>query len=192
MLRVIGGRFRGRRLLSVPGESTRPPLSRVRAAVANILADYVDGARVLDLFTGTGSYSIELLSRGASFATMIDIDGRAVDIAKKNVDSLGIADRVRVIRGDAISVARSLESVDHPYRIILVAPPYFSGLDLRAMEALRTSRLVDLSGIVVLQQHKKEAFSESYGSLRLKRTYLYGETRISTYLPSIDRPPVRA
>lgn len=182
MLRVIGGEFRGRTLASVPGEATRPPLAKVRAAVANILAEYIDGSRVIDLFSGTGSYSIELLSRGVAWATCIDLSPRAVDVIRKNIDSLGLSSRARVIQGDALRVIRALETSDEPYRIVLVAPPYFKGLDKRAMDALGSSGLPDPSGIVVLQQHKKEPFSETYGNLRLRKTYLYGETRISTYL----------
>ncbi len=183
MLRVIGGEFRGRILASVPGEDTRPPLAKVRAAVANIVAEYVDGARVIDLFSGTGSYSIELLSRGAAWATCIDLAPKAVSVIRRNLESLGLTGCSQVIQGDALRVVRSLESRDEPYRIALVAPPYFKGLDKQAMEYLGTSRLVDAAGIVVLQQHRKEPFSDEYGNLALRKTYLYGETRVTTYLP---------
>ena len=182
MLRVLGGEFRGRTLASVPGEDTRPPLAKVRAAVANIVVEYIDGSRVIDLFSGTGSYSVELLSRGAAWATCIDIAPKAISVIRKNLDSLGLFGRSRVIQGDAIRVVKGLEASDEPYRITLVAPPYFKGLDQKAMEMLGSSRLPDPSGIVVLQQHKKEPFAEAYGNLVLRKTYLYGETRVSTYL----------
>lgn len=186
MLKVIGGEFHGRILASVPGDVTRPPLARVRAAVANILAPYIDGARVLDLFAGTGSYSIELLSRGAPWATCVDVSPRAVEAMRKNVAILSLGGRVRVIQGDALRVVKSLEASDEPYRIVLVAPPYHKALDRQAMDLLGTSRLVDPSGIVVLQQHRKEPFEESYGRLRLRKAYLYGDTRVSTYLVEPD------
>lgn len=182
MIKVIGGEFGGRLLFSVPGEGTRPPLSKVRGAVANILAPYVEDARVVDLFSGTGSYSIELLSRGAAWATCIDRAPKAIETIRKNMASLSLDGRVRVIQGDALRVVRALEVSDAPYRIVLVAPPYFTGLDQQAMELLGTSPLVDPSGTVVLQQHKKELLKEAYGNLRLRRTYLYGETRVATYL----------
>lgn len=185
VLRVIGGEFRGRLLSSVPGEGTRPPLAKVRAAVANILALYIEDARVIDMFSGTGSYSIELLSRGAAWATCIDLAPRAIETIRKNVASLSLDGRVRIVQGDALRAVRALEASDEPYRIVLVAPPYFTGLDKQAMELLGRSPLVDPSGIVVLQQHKKEPFEEVYGSLRLRKTYLYGETRVTTYL--VDR-----
>ncbi|MGI6631445.1 MAG: 16S rRNA (guanine(966)-N(2))-methyltransferase RsmD [Bacillota bacterium] len=182
MIKVIGGEFRGRSLLSVPGETTRPPLAKVRGAVANILVEYIDGARVIDLFSGTGSYSIELLSRGASHATCIDKNPKAVEIIRKNLSTLGIESRARVIIGDALRIVRLLEKTEKPYSIALVAPPYFTGLDKGAMDILGTSPLVDPAGIVVLQQHRKEKHEESYGRLAINRTYMYGDTRVSTYL----------
>ncbi|HHY75526.1 MAG TPA: 16S rRNA (guanine(966)-N(2))-methyltransferase RsmD [Firmicutes bacterium] len=183
MIKVIGGEFRGRNLLSVPGESTRPPLARVRAAVANILAGYVEGASVLDLFAGTGSYSIELISRGARSATCIDKNPRAVETIRKNVSSLGIQDRVRLINGDALRVMGLLEKEGLRFEIVLVAPPYFTELDQRAMDLLGKSTLVDPAGIVILQQHRREKMEEKWGHLSLRKTYSYGDTRISTYLP---------
>ncbi len=187
MLRVIGGEFRGRNLHTVPGEDTRPPLAKVRAAVANVLVEYIEGARILDLFAGTGSYSIELLSRGASFATCIDKSPKAVEIIRKNVSTLGLVGRVRVVSGDSTRVIGTLDRAGENYRIVIVAPPYFAGLDKIAMDLLGKSHLVEPAGIVVLQQHKKEPHAESYGTLRLRKAYSYGETKISTYLVSQEQ-----
>ncbi len=190
MMKVIGGQFRGRNLYSVPGEATRPPLSRVRAAVANILVSYIDSAGVLDLFAGTGSYSIELISRGARFATCIDISPRAIQTIRKNMALLGIENQVEVMEGDALSILRLLERAGKTYDIALVAPPYFTGLDQKAMSALSPGTLISPWGIVVLQQHRREDFRETYGSLRLRKKYSYGDTRISTYTlaPSATNP----
>lgn len=186
VIKVIGGEFRGRTLVSVPGESTRPPLARVRAAVANILASYTEGANVLDLFAGTGSYSIELISRGARSATCIDKNPRAVETIRRNLASLGIEDRVRLITGDATRMIGLLEKSGYRYEIILVAPPYFTELDQKFMELLGNSPLVDPAGIVVLQQHRREKLEEKWGRLSLRKTYSYGDTKISTYLPDLS------
>lgn len=182
MIKVIGGEFSGRTLSSVPGRSTRPPLARVRAAVANILQNYIPGAKILDLFAGTGSYSIELLSRGAAFATMVDKDQRAVTVMKKNVKNLNLFHRVEIIHGDALKVISLLERKGRKYRIILVAPPYFTMLDQTSMQFLGTrTTLLEPEGIVLLQQHKKENHLERYGKLVLQKSYRYGDTYVSTY-----------
>ncbi|HHW17511.1 MAG TPA: 16S rRNA (guanine(966)-N(2))-methyltransferase RsmD [Firmicutes bacterium] len=181
MLRIIGGELAGRQIWSVPGEATRPPLARVRGAVANILMEYIPGSKVLDLFAGTGSYSIELLSRGSSFAVMVDNSPKAISVMKRNIDELGLTRRVELIQGDALKVIPLLKSRGETFQIILVAPPYFSGLDQTTMESLGTGTLLDPAGIVVLQQHKKELLQDEYGFLILKKTYSYGDTRISTF-----------
>lgn len=182
MLKVIGGEFRGRNLASVPGETTRPPLARVRGAVANILAPVTEGARVLDMFAGTGSFSIELLSRGADTATCIDKDPSAVEVIKKNVKTLGLSTRVEVILGDSLLVVRRLEASARQYDIILVAPPYFSGLDVKSMDFLGQSDLIAPGGVVVLQQHKRENHIEQAGNLKRLKFYSYGDTVVSTFV----------
>jgi 16S rRNA G966 N2-methylase RsmD len=110
------------------------------------------------------------------------MDPAAISVIRRNIAALSLDGRVRIIRGDALRVVKSLEAWEEPYRIALVAPPYFRGLDGQAMDLLGASTLVEPAGIVILQQHKKEPFQESYGRLRLRKTYLYGETRVSTYL----------
>ncbi len=186
MLKITGGLYRGRNLRSVPGDSTRPPLSKVRAAVCNILTGWTDSAKVLDLFSGTGSYSFELLSRGAESCTCIDKNPKAVETIRKNVDILGVRDQVRVIKGDFAQVLPALKRSGEKYDIILVAPPYFTGLDIKAMEKLGSGELLSPWGVTVLQQHKREDFRKRYGNLVLRKEYLYGVTRVSTYILSQD------
>ena len=94
MLRITGGYLAGRTISSLPGEDTRPPLTRVREAVANILNPYVEDAAVLDLFAGTGSFSFELLSRGAKSAVLIDKNPKAAGTAE-NAAKLGVEHLVR-------------------------------------------------------------------------------------------------
>ncbi|MGI6162687.1 MAG: 16S rRNA (guanine(966)-N(2))-methyltransferase RsmD [Bacillota bacterium] len=184
MLKIIGGYLAGRSILSVPGDNTRPPLARVRESVANILQTRIEEATVLDLFAGTGSYSFELLSRGSASAVMIDKNPKAVDVIKKNVSKLGLESKALVIRADALNTIQQLTVRRQAFDIILVAPPYHTGLDQSAMKMLSSGRLLSPGGIVVLQQARKETFNEEYGTLKLKKTYNYGDTRISTYVCS--------
>ena len=106
MLKIIGGYLAGRTILSVPGENTRPPLARVRESVGNILQTRVVGSKVLDLFAGTGSYSFELLSRGAERAILIDKNPRAVEIIKKNAAKLGLQSQTQVVHADALDMIK--------------------------------------------------------------------------------------
>ncbi|MGI6628393.1 MAG: 16S rRNA (guanine(966)-N(2))-methyltransferase RsmD [Bacillota bacterium] len=184
MLKIIGGYLAGRTILSVPGENTRPPLARVRESVGNILQTRVVGSKVLDLFAGTGSYSFELLSRGAERAILIDKNPRAVEIIKKNAAKLGLQSQTQVVHADALDMIKRFMQSRETFDIIIVAPPYFTRLDQAAMKMLSSKNLLGPDGIIVLQQARKERFHNEYGLLKLRKTYNYGDTRISTYISS--------
>jgi 16S rRNA (guanine966-N2)-methyltransferase len=186
VLRITGGYLAGRTISSLPGEDTRPPLTRVREAVANILNPYVEDAAVLDLFAGTGSFSFELLSRGAKSAVLIDKNPKAVQVLRKNAAKLGVEHLVEIVKADALQMIAIFEKSGDLFDIIMVAPPYFTGLDRASMEKLASGAILSPSGIVVLQQSRKERFNEAYGSLVLKKTYRYGDTRISTYVQGTE------
>ena len=116
-IRVTGGELRGRRL-QVPKRGTRPTTEKVREAVFSMLGD-IGGARVLDLFCGTGALAIEALSRGAAEATLVDTHPRA---ARENVERLGLGDRAEVVRSDAIRYLR--RAGGGSYDLVLCDPPY--------------------------------------------------------------------
>lgn len=103
-VRIVAGRFRGRRIASPPTDATRPLLDRVREALFSTLGDKVEGARVLDLFAGTGSFGLEALSRGASFARFIERDTATRRVLAENVEALGVGVEVEVQGGDALAV----------------------------------------------------------------------------------------
>lgn len=182
MLRIAGGRFKGRLIKSVPGDSTRPPLSRVRQALGNILAPVLAGADILDLYAGTGSYSIELLSRGAKSAVLVDNSPVAVKTMRENIQSLGIENLCTVIQGDALETLSAMVRQNRVFDVIVVAPPYFSGLDASTMSRLGDHPPLKPGGVVVLQQHRRETPVLKTGSLEALRTYKYGETRLTLYM----------
>jgi len=101
-MRIIAGELGGRRIEAPPGRGTRPMLDRVREALFSILADELPGARVLDLFAGSGSLALEAVSRGAERARAVERDPRALAVLRRNVEALGVSDRVEVARADAL------------------------------------------------------------------------------------------
>lgn len=123
-MRVIAGRLRGRRLHAARGRDVRPTAERVREALFSILGDAVAGSAVLDLFAGTGALSIEALSRGARHATCVERDPRALAVLGRNVDELGLAGRVTIVRADAVDHARRAERSGVAYDIVFCDPPY--------------------------------------------------------------------
>ena len=117
-LRITGGELGGRRIQAPKGGKLRPTTERVREAVFSILGD-VSGARVLDLFCGSGALAIEALSRGADEATLVDTHPRT---ARENVERLGLGDRTSVVRADALRFLRRVR--DGSYDLVLCDPPY--------------------------------------------------------------------
>lgn len=135
MTRIIAGAFGGRRL-AVPSDSrVRPTADRVREAWMNILSAELTGARVLDLFAGSGALGLEALSRGAAHVTFVEVGVRALDAIRKNVDALGVAGQVTVRRGDAMRFVERIEP--GAYDLALADPPYTIPFAEQLVEAFR-------------------------------------------------------
>lgn len=128
-MRVIAGRFRGRVLRSPKGRGTRPTSDRVRESVFSVLGDAVDGARVLDLWAGTGALALEAISRGAASATCVERGRGPLAALDANVEALGVADRVRVVRGDALAFARGAAAAEPTWDVVFCDPPYGDPLE---------------------------------------------------------------
>ncbi len=121
-MRVIAGRWGGRRLQAPPGDATRPTSDRVREALFSVLADRVPGARVLDLFAGSGALGIEALSRGAAVVTFVDSAPAALRAVRANLEALGAEAQVR--RSDARRFLRSASAAARYYDLVFLDPPY--------------------------------------------------------------------
>jgi 16S rRNA (guanine(966)-N(2))-methyltransferase RsmD len=128
-MRVIAGEFRGRRLASARAKGLRPTADRVREALFSILGDDIDGARVLDLYAGTGALALEAMSRGAASAVCVERSAAALAALERNVRDLGLAERVAIERGDALAFARRLRGESDRFDVVFCDPPYADPLD---------------------------------------------------------------
>jgi 16S rRNA (guanine966-N2)-methyltransferase len=123
-MRVIAGKYGGRRLRAPKGRTTRPTSDRVKEALFSMLGD-VEGATVLDLFAGTGALAIEALSRGAARAVLVERDARAVEALKANLKELGVGpEQAEVRRGEAERALRNAREREETYDLVFVDPPY--------------------------------------------------------------------
>ena len=130
-LRIIGGRARGRKIRSVPGELTRPITDRVREALFNIISADIQGATMLDLFAGTGSVGIEALSRGAAYVCFVDLNHQPIMVIRANLKSTELEAGAEVIQTDAL---KYLERTPHQrFDYVYIAPPQYRGLWKRAL-----------------------------------------------------------
>jgi len=139
-VRVIGGRHGGRRLSAPGGARTRPTADRVRESLFSILGPTVEGARVLDLFAGSGALGIEALSRGAAEAVFVDSAPAALKALRSNLDALGIEAEVR--RSDARAFLRTARNTGREYDLVFLDPPY------RRAAALARDLDRDLPGVL--------------------------------------------
>jgi 16S rRNA (guanine966-N2)-methyltransferase len=121
-MRVIAGRYGGRRLQAPPGDATRPTSDRVREALFSVLGGRVDGARVLDLFAGSGALGIEALSRGAAEVTFVDSAPAAIRVVKANLAALNASAEVR--RADARRFLGAASAASRQYDLVFLDPPY--------------------------------------------------------------------
>lgn len=133
-LRVIAGKARGRRLRSVPGETTRPITDRTKESLFNILGPDIRRAEMLDLFGGTGSVGIEALSRGAAFVRFVDLQRAAVETMRANLEITGLAEYAEVLRQNAFELLA--RPADRGFDYVYIAPPQYKNLWKQALLAL--------------------------------------------------------
>ena len=154
-LRVITGKAKGRKLKSVPGDTTRPVTDRVKEALFNILAGDVIDSHWWDLFGGTGAIGIEALSRGAAFVRFTDSNRAPVETIKYNVEHCGFSKQAEIRRGDAFTLLSG--TADRQFEYIYIAPPQYKDMWLKAIELLdENSNWLSDDGWVIAQIAPKE------------------------------------
>jgi len=183
MLRVIGGRLRGKKLLSVPGVLTRPTANRVREAVFNILAAEVTGARVLDLFAGTGILGIEALSRGAQSVVFVDHHRQPLSVIRKNIAACRLDAAARVIGCD-LEGDFSWQPADL-FQLVFMDPPYNRGFVCKTLKRLHSGGLLEIEAIVVVEHSPGEPIGEEVAPFEVRDQRKYGKTLVSFLLYAI-------
>jgi 16S rRNA (guanine(966)-N(2))-methyltransferase RsmD len=154
-MRVITGRAKGRKLMSVPGDSTRPITDRAKSALFSILSDWIEGTRVLDLFGGTGGVGIECLSRGAAHAHFVDNNRKAVDTIHANLAHCGLTREATVERNDSFTFLERYRG--EPFDFIYVAPPQYQGMWIKALQMIdERPQLTAEYATIVVQIHPVE------------------------------------
>lgn len=173
-MRVIAGKAKGTALQPVPGSGTRPISDRVKEALFNILGADIVGARVLDLFAGTGSVGIEALSREAQEAVFVERRSAAVATIRNNLQRTHLGASARVVKAD---VFRFLEGVPEAFDLVYIAPPQYLGLWSRTLAALEARPgWLSPDGLVVVQIFPKELEPICLSTLELTDQRKYGST----------------
>ncbi|HUX05720.1 MAG TPA: 16S rRNA (guanine(966)-N(2))-methyltransferase RsmD [Acidobacteriota bacterium] len=169
-LRIIAGRYKGRRLKTIDAPGTRPMTDRVRENLFNILAPELEGARLLDLFAGSGAVGIEALSRGAAAALFVESERAWADIITANLDDLGLRTSSLVMRTDAYKAVESLGSSGQEFGIVFAGAPYDTDHHNRILAAVHAAGICRL-GTIVLQYRAGDPLQTPTGYGIDTRTY---------------------
>jgi 16S rRNA (guanine(966)-N(2))-methyltransferase RsmD len=180
-MRVIAGSLKGRRLATPRGTTPRPTADQVRLALMDALTPWLAGARVLDLFAGAGGVGLEALSRGASHATFVEHEARAVAALGANIRALGVGTQARVLRGDVGRALRRLAADGARFGLVFLDPPYATDLAARTLETLGAGQVVTPGAIVVAQHPSKHAPAPEIGVLKAFRARRFGETTLTFF-----------
>ena len=170
-MRIVGGRLRGRALRAPASEAIRPTADRLREALFNILVhaygDPIAGARVLDLFAGTGALGIEAVSRGAAFVLFVDDGVEARALLRANVEALGLGGVTRIFRRDAtrLGPAHPLP----PFGLVFLDPPYRKGLAAQALASARAGGWLASEALVVVEEAADSGFAAPEGFTESER-----------------------
>jgi 16S rRNA (guanine966-N2)-methyltransferase len=180
-MRVIGGSARGTILKSVPGDSTRPILDRVRTSLFDILRPELPGMVMLDLFSGTGSVGIEALSQGAAHCTFLDINKAAYETVKANVTSAKVNDRAEVRHTDAFAY---LKHTTKSFDLIYVAPPQYENIWVEACYRIAEKpELLKGTKLLIVQIDPKEYEPLMLTGMHEYDKREYGNTLLVFYKP---------
>ncbi|MBL8579427.1 MAG: 16S rRNA (guanine(966)-N(2))-methyltransferase RsmD [Mesorhizobium sp.] len=178
-MRIVGGEFRGRPLATPRGQSIRPTTDRTREAVFNVLthrfADKLEGARVLDLFAGTGALGLEALSRGAAHCLFIEESAEGRGLIRTNVESFGLVGRTKIFRRDATGLGDA--GTIAPFDLLFADPPYGKGLGELALSSARKGGWLSPRALCVVEEASSALFTPGEGFSVLDQRN-YGETTV--------------
>ena len=155
-MRVIAGEKRHLLLKTLEDLSIRPTTDKIKETLFNMIQFDIAGRSFLDLFAGSGAIGIEALSRGASKATFVDNNDRAIKVIKENLEHTGLTERAKVIKGDASLSLENLSRENEKYGIVFMDPPYDKGLYRPVFEKLAKSNLIDENTIIILEVSIKD------------------------------------
>jgi len=197
-MRVTAGKFGGRALVAPDDARVRPTSDKVRQAIFNILShnDFgvgfkLEGARVIDLYAGTGAMGIEALSRGARYCLFIDDEAESRALIRANVEAFGLTGVTKIWRRDATDLGE--RSMDRPFNLAFLDPPYWKNLIAPTLASLRGGDWLAPNAIVIAEMAEDETLVAADGFIILDNR-LYGDTRVIILLApsashSLDTSP---
>ena len=179
---ITAGQFKGRRL--VAPSTIRATEAKVRQALFNILGSFIEDARVLDGFAGSGACGFEALSRGAAFVAFMESDAEAVVSIRDNLARFGVAlprEAWRVVHLEVERGLRELAKTEPPFEVVIFDPPYRTEEGKKALNALVDCAMLAPNGIVAVEHHQRTELPQGIGPLQQCKRHRYGDTVLSFY-----------
>lgn len=180
-MRIITGKFKAKKLVAPKDTdaSIRPTLDRVKEPLFSMIRPYVGGARVLDLFAGTGNLGLEAISEGASFAVLNDKSKTALNIISTNVRLTGTSNCVKISAKEYDKCLKSL--MGDTFDIIFLDPPYATDYEQDALNKIVEYSLLAKTGIIVLESDKRKEINEEIDGLKMSEKRTYGRVTLRVY-----------
>jgi len=174
-MRIISGNARGVKLITLEGTETRPTLDRVKEPLFSIIQMHIKGARVLDLFAGSGALGLESLSRGAEMAVFSDVSDRAINVINQNIQKTKFVDKSIVFKKSYEEVLKQLADEGQEFDLIFLDPPYSSGLLEGAIQDILKYNLLSKDGIMIVETDMESELQKLQNSgLHIKDIRKYG------------------
>lgn len=183
---MISGRAKGTKLATLDSEKTRPTTDRIKENLFNIIAPFIEGAKVLDLFSGTGSLAIEAISRGAEKAVLVDRNPDCLKIIERNIKVTHFEDSTKVLNLDYIDALNKLSAGNDKFDLIFLDPPYSKGLIDASLKLLDKYKLIVEDGLIVAEKDIEDNVPENVGLIKLVRKQKYGNTELCFYRYLVD------
>jgi 16S rRNA (guanine966-N2)-methyltransferase len=174
--RIIAGELKGKRIVSPDLGITRPPLTRLRKSIFDYLTPYLDGADYLDLFSGTGSYLFEAVSRGVHSGTGVELEPRLAEAINVQAARHGVQDRLKCLTGDVFATLPALKQQDYRCDIIMIAPPQYQGIIDRTLVLLKEHKLLSPQGQIICQHDTSETSENDWADWKIIQQRRYGNT----------------
>lgn len=178
-MRIIAGTLKGRKLVSFTAQHIRPTTDRVKESIFNKLQGTLEGARVLDLFSGTGNLAIESHSRGASYVEAVESHPQSLKIIKKNIDILQISGFIQCIKFDVLKYLQNYQG--ETFDVIFIDPPFTKSLSHSVLEAIGSSSVLKQGTWIVIESSKQERVDKEYNGLKFLEQKSFGDKKVTFY-----------
>ncbi len=175
-MRVITGTARGKKLITPMGDKVRPTTDKVKESMFNIIQFEIEGAQVLDLYSGCGQLGIEALSRGASQCTFVDNNRDSLDALRKNIANTGFSASAKIVPQDAVTFASTTTA---KFDVIILDPPYNSETTPDVL--MKLSAHMRDNGVIICETAKGEVLPQELSGYSLYKEYAYGSIKLTAY-----------